>query len=77
MVHTLLSVDPSGEWSPVQARHVLNIIQAEAARAGQYFVAHDVTTFSMRHTRVILVAHCIEHDIAVLPGELCKLCARQ
>jgi len=69
-----LSVNPSGEWSPVQARKVLEIIQPEAAIRGLYFQPVDITTMSMPHRRLILVAHCLIHEVSVALDDVCPLC---
>ena len=76
MATAALSIDPSGEWSMTKARRVLDVIQPEAKEHGLFFQALEITNFSMPHKRFILVAYCIEHEIAVVPGTLCSECAR-
>ena len=69
-----LSIDPSGEWSPVQARHVLEVIGPEAKTRGLFFQSVDITTFSDPRARVVLVAVCITHGCAVPSGWICPGC---
>lgn len=67
-----LSIDPSGEWSPVQARKVLEIINPEAESRGIRYKVIDVSTFEKR--RVLLIAYCIKHDRAIIHGSVCEEC---
>ena len=71
-----LSIDPRGEWSITKAKRVLEIINPEAERHKLFFQPVDITTFNMPAHRVILVAYCLEHEIAVAYGELCSECMR-
>jgi hypothetical protein len=77
MTTDMLSIDPRGTWSHVQARRVLDIIQPEAERHGLFYQMLDTTTHNdLPGRRAILVAYCIEHEIAVVTGELCAECQR-
>lgn len=71
-----LSIDPRGEWSITKSRRVLEIINPEARVHKLFFRPVEITTFDMPHRRVILVACCLEHDIAVGVKELCAECLR-
>lgn len=71
-----LTIDPSGEWSPVQARKVLEIIQPQAIEMGIYFNAIEVTTFVSKFRRMILVAHCFRHQLGVSIDNVCWRCVR-
>lgn len=72
----LLTIDPSGLWSPVKARKVIEILNPQAKAFGIEFVAIDVTTFDMPHRRVLLSAHCIEHQYPVPVDSVCEMCRR-
>lgn len=69
------SVDPSGPWSPRQARAVLAIIGPEAAARGVRFDTLDITSI---HTgrRVRLVPVCIKHDYPIATDDVCAACLR-
>lgn len=71
-----LSVDPRGEWSPVQARRVLAIVNAQAYVHGIEFVAIEITTMNSPYRRMLLVAHCIEHHVSVAHNTVCMACKR-
>ena len=71
-----LSIDPRGEWSPVQARRVLDVINPEAAAQGLFFDMLDITTHRMPAPRVLLVAFCLQHEIAVADDSICSECKR-
>lgn len=69
-----LPVDPSGFWSPRQAARVLDAINPIALKRGVIFHTVDVTTFNMPAPRVIIVAYCLKHDIAIVLDSVCGWC---
>ena len=73
MVVEELPIDTSGLWSPVQARRVLDIVNPIAAVRGVVFRQVEVSTLDS-YRRVILVAYCREHDIAIAVDSVCGWC---
>jgi len=76
-VVNVLSVDPRGQWSEVQARKVLEIIQPQAAKQGLFFQMLEITDHSMPNKRFILVAYCKEHKVAIPVDDVCPQCRDQ
>jgi hypothetical protein len=74
MVLEELPINPSGEWSPRQAARVLDVLNPIAARRGVVFRQLDITTHNHPHRRVMLVAFCIQHDIAIAVDSICGWC---
>jgi hypothetical protein len=72
-----LTIDPSGFWSPVQARKVLEIINPQARLFGIEFIALDITSFGMPHRRLMLTAHCRVHQWPVQRDSICALCLEE
>jgi len=74
MLGPLLSVDPRGTWSLVQARKVLEVIQPEAKMQGLEFRIIDITTFADATTKCLLFARCIKHQHCVAYDSACEYC---
>lgn len=76
MVYEQLTIDPRGEWSPAQAQRVLAIINPQAAAHGLVFNVLDITTMQHAARRLLLVAYCIEHGVAVALDDVCRECVK-
>lgn len=76
MTYDNLTVNPCGMWSQRQARAVLAIVNPQARPHGLVFAPIDVTAHDAIGDwhRFILVAYCVEHEIAVLPNNVCPQC---
>lgn len=75
VVNSQLPIDPSGIWSPVQAQRVLDVINPVAAERG--LVYHSISVPSFKGSpRVMLVAYCKEHDVAIEINSVCSECLR-
>lgn len=71
-----LSVDPSGVWSPRQAKAVLDVIRDEARAMGLVFEPIEITMMGGPR-RMLLTAFCLRHGRAVALDTACESCIHE
>lgn len=71
-----LTIETRGEWSPVQARAILDAILEEAETLGLRFKAIDITSHG-GPSRVLLLPFCARHDKVVPENGACSMCLHE